>query len=133
MIKGKQIVASFQVFASVLGFYVLVYLGSAGRAEPFELPKAKLPKAQLPNAQCSNVRMSKCPNIQMITCPNVRMSKCPNVQMSKCSNVQIFKRPNEITEPTKIKPNKNETEHDFSVPQMSVGSGNEAKIKLRAK
>ena len=33
----------------------------------------------------------------------------------------------------KIKPDKNKTQHDFNVPQMSFGSGNEAKIKHRAK
>ena len=37
------------------------------------------------------------------------------------------------TGPTKIKPVKNKTEHDFSVPQMSFGSGNEVKIKRLAK
>ena len=37
------------------------------------------------------------------------------------------------TGPTKIKPDKNKTQHDFNVPQMSFGSGNEAKIKHRAK
>ena len=36
MIKGKQHFAIFQIVASILSFYVLVYFGSAGRAEPFK-------------------------------------------------------------------------------------------------